>query len=476
MFVLATKLDLNVNDMRELMESSLKDHALKFESMTNKVNDNFQTLNNEIDKLKEENRLQNEKISQLSSNHEIASKDHLNLFNNFNLLNADYTKTVVEDHGARLNQAESCLSNLEDNVSRLRKEMKTEHDHSVKKMESLETDILDKMEANGKSLDCKWLRRNEEMEDRRNKSESTINGKLNEHGSRITMLDEKVAQDSKTFLDYKDLNEGNIREIKDILLSNSEGDQKLQDDFDECKQFVSQLNEQFMKQTEDYNNRLHQMNTEQTNLSQTFTDNRNENQDHFLRVHDEINETNDKLEKVRSAFNSHKSNSETQNRRNDEDHEKIECSLQRLNESKNSLEKEIEHLKTDFKTNEKSRKTNEKSQTERSNLLSENQASHSNTLAKLETDLKSVEENLKLENKRVCDEFKKTDVRFKDKDEDLKKSMKSFAEQMDISQECLQEKVKEDMESVHDSVSQNLEDLKSQVNTLINCDIASSTR
>ena len=64
MFVLATKLDLNVNDMRELLETSLKDHAEKFESLANKVNDNFQSLNSEIDKLKEENRIQNEKILQ----------------------------------------------------------------------------------------------------------------------------------------------------------------------------------------------------------------------------------------------------------------------------------------------------------------------------------------------------------------------------------------------------------------------------
>ena len=476
MFVLATKLDLNVNDMRELMESSLKDQALKYEAMTNKVNENFQTLNNEIDKLKEENRLQNEKISQLSSNHEIASKDHLNLFNNFNLLNADYNKTVVEDHGTRLNKAESCLSNLEDNVSRLRKEMKTEHEQSVQKMESLETDILDKMEANGKSLDCKWLKRNDDMEEKRNKSETAIRDKLDAHQSGIEKLSEKVTQNNKTFLEYQNLNEGNIMEIKDILASNSEGDQKLQDDFDECKNFVNQLNDQFIKQTEDYNNRLHQMSSEQTSLSQTFTDNRNENQDHFLRVHDEINETNDKLEKLRTAFNSHKSSSETQNRRNNEDHEKIECSLQRLNESKKSLEKEIEHLKSDCKTNEKLRNANEKSQTERSNLLSENQASHFNTLTKLETDLKSVEEKFKLENKRVCEEFKKTDIRFQDKDKDLKHSMKSFAEQVDLSSQCLQEKVKEDMDAVHDSVSENLEDLKSKVNTLINCDIASSTR
>ena len=476
MFVLATKLDLNVNDMRELMESSLKDQALKFESMTNKVNDNFQTLNNEINKLKEENRIQNEKISQLSSNHEIASKDHLNLFNNFNLLNADYNKTVVEDHGTRMNKAESCVSNLEDNVARLRKEMKTQHDSSVQKMESLETDILDKMEANGKSLDSKWMKRNEDLEDKRNKSELAIHEKLDEHDSTLAKLNENVAQNNQTFLEYKDSNDGHIKEINDILLSNSEGDQQLQDDFTECKQFVNQLNQRFITQTEDYNNRLHQMNKEQTNLSQTFTDNRNENQDHFLRVHDEINETNEKLEKVRTAFNSHKSNAETQNRRNDEDHEKIECSLQRLNESKNNLEKDIEHLKTDIKSNEKSRKTIEKSQTERTNFLTENQVSHSNTLTKLETDLKSVEEKLKLENKRVCEEFKRTDIKFKDKDEDLKHSMKLFAEQMDLSQSCLQEKIKEDMDSVHDSVSENLEDLKSKVNTLINCDIASSTR
>ena len=36
--------------------------------------------------------------------------------------------------------------------------------------------------------------------------------------------------------------------------------------------------------------------------------------------------------------------------------------------------------------------------------------------------------------------------------------------------------VKQDMDIVHDSVNSNLEELKSKVNTLINSDIASSTR
>ena len=343
-------------------------------------------------------------------------------------------------------------------------------------MESLETDILNKLEANGKSLNCKWSKRNDETEEKINKSVSTIDEKLEEQTSRISQLDDNVLQNHKIFLEYKDSNDGVISEIKDTLASNSEGDQQMQTDFGECKQFVNQLNEKFLQQSEDYSSRLNQMNTEQTNLSRTFTDNRNENQDHFLRVHDEINETNEKLQKVRIAFDSHKSNTETQDRRNAEDHEKIECSLQRLHESKNTLEKEIEHLKTDIKTNEKSRKSNEKSQTDRSDRLSESQASHLTSLTKLETELKSVEEKIKLEKNRVCEEFKKTDTRFKNNDKDLKLSLKSFAEQMDLSQSCLHERVKEDMDAVHGSVSENLDELKSKVNTLINCDIASSTR
>ena len=52
MFVLATKLDLNVNDMRELLDGSVKETAARFEVVTTKMTDNFQSLSEQLERLR----------------------------------------------------------------------------------------------------------------------------------------------------------------------------------------------------------------------------------------------------------------------------------------------------------------------------------------------------------------------------------------------------------------------------------------
>ena len=52
-FVLATKLDLNVNDMRELLDASVKETAARFEVVTTKMTDNHQSLSEQLERLRD---------------------------------------------------------------------------------------------------------------------------------------------------------------------------------------------------------------------------------------------------------------------------------------------------------------------------------------------------------------------------------------------------------------------------------------
>ena len=52
-FVLATKLDLNVNDMRELLDGSVKETAARFEVVTTKMTDNHQSLSEQLERLRD---------------------------------------------------------------------------------------------------------------------------------------------------------------------------------------------------------------------------------------------------------------------------------------------------------------------------------------------------------------------------------------------------------------------------------------
>lgn len=216
-FVLATKLDLNVNDMRELLDTSLKEHTIKFETITNQINDNFQNLNNEIEKLKSENQAQNDTIAEMKENHRQAVDNHDKLQADFTKLNDDYQTRVVQDHGERVKTSENNISKLEENLAKLKKDCIKDFENSIKKIESMEIDLLNKMEAHGKSQNSKWLRQNQETEEKMCKTIETVNSRLDDHDVKILKLNEETHQARADFLKYKEDNDNVINEIKDAL-------------------------------------------------------------------------------------------------------------------------------------------------------------------------------------------------------------------------------------------------------------------
>ena len=69
-FVLATKLDLNVNDMRSLLLKHSKENSEHFEAITNKEEENLKSLNDKIENLNKENRRLRERSDDLERAHE----------------------------------------------------------------------------------------------------------------------------------------------------------------------------------------------------------------------------------------------------------------------------------------------------------------------------------------------------------------------------------------------------------------------
>ena len=78
-FVLATKLDLNVNDMRSLLLKHSKENSEHFEAIRNKEEENLKSLNDKIENLNKENSKQRERIDDLEKAHEDARIINRNL-------------------------------------------------------------------------------------------------------------------------------------------------------------------------------------------------------------------------------------------------------------------------------------------------------------------------------------------------------------------------------------------------------------
>ena len=108
------------------------------------------------------------------------------------------------------------------------------------------------------------------------------------------------------------------------------------------------------------------------------------------------------------------------------------------NESKNNLEKDLEFVKNEMRSNENSRKLQVKIQTDQLSLVKQNQKCHGDTLAKVETDIRTLEEKVKLDKQYVLDEFRKTSIKFQDSESDIKLKMRSFKDQLDKEQIALQ--------------------------------------
>ena len=98
MFVLATKLDLNVNDMRSLLNNNAKQNKEQFEAINNKQDEDIDTLNKKIENLKEENRQQSERFSNLTDLHDNTLAMHNKLKGNFmkfsNIFNENIFRTI----------------------------------------------------------------------------------------------------------------------------------------------------------------------------------------------------------------------------------------------------------------------------------------------------------------------------------------------------------------------------------------------
>ena len=69
-FVLATKLDINVNDMRALLNNNAKQNFEHFEAINNTQEENLEILTNKIENLREDNKNQTKKIEMLTDDHE----------------------------------------------------------------------------------------------------------------------------------------------------------------------------------------------------------------------------------------------------------------------------------------------------------------------------------------------------------------------------------------------------------------------
>ena len=217
-FVLATKLDLNVNDMRELLENSMKENCQKFEELTNKLRVEVDNLSEKIKQLEAENRGQNERLTLLETEASQAGAKHEGLQSDVTDLRNDYNHLVIDDHGARLSSLEAGHQDLKENISQLNRENVEKFGEMILNLESMEGKLSDKIEESGHSLEVAWKKREEENNVMVAQSLTGVDARLEVDNRRLFELESRAEDSANKSREYQQNNDQKIEMMNNIML------------------------------------------------------------------------------------------------------------------------------------------------------------------------------------------------------------------------------------------------------------------
>ena len=217
-FVLATKLDLNVNDMRELLDNSMKENCQKFEELAGRLREEVGHLSEKISRLEEENRGQNERLLTLETEARLAAAKHGGLEADFTSLRDDYNSLVVEEYGARLTSLEGGQRDLYQKFSEQNKENIERFGETISRIENTEIQLVRQMEDTGKSLESAWNKKDEENKAELAERLAGVHLRLEEDERKLSQLRDTVHADSGKAGEYQRNNDQKIKILNDILM------------------------------------------------------------------------------------------------------------------------------------------------------------------------------------------------------------------------------------------------------------------
>ena len=217
-FVLATKLDLNVNDMRELLENSMKENCQKFDDLSSKLKVEVGDLSEKITKLEVENQAQTERISQLETENSRAAAKHQALLSDLTSLTESFSSVVLTQHGTRLAELEEGQQDLETRLANHNRENINTHRQTLVRMENMERDLVGKVEDTAESLTTAWTRRDEDNKAALAESLAGLGERLEGEERKLSELTNTVETNIGLAREYQLSNDSNIKGLNEILI------------------------------------------------------------------------------------------------------------------------------------------------------------------------------------------------------------------------------------------------------------------
>ena len=218
MFVLATKLDLNVNDMREMLENSMKENCQKFDDLSSKLGAEVEDLTEKIRKLEEENKAQTERISRLEAESSRAAVSHGALETEVSGLKETFTSVVLGQHGARLAELEEAGQELESRLVQQKTENINTHGQTLARMETMERELGRKVEETAELLTAAWTKQEEENKAALGQSLAALDERLERDERRLSELNNTMETNIELTTEYQQNNDHRIKVLNDTLM------------------------------------------------------------------------------------------------------------------------------------------------------------------------------------------------------------------------------------------------------------------
>ena len=395
-FILATKLDRNVDDMRSQLQESAASTEEKFSRLDGLASEQAEACSQQKNESSEERVALQKRLEDLQQHQEELLLRHQELVTRFDELKQSYD-TVVNSHDKVLEKQTKNISKLEGRAGEQEKKQEQQQEETRREFKSVTDHIMNHIAEKNANLNAALEKDKEEADKKMDKVLELIHNQLGNHEEKHKVEQASISQHTESINKLVQQIDDEFREVRTI----EESRQKHEDEQNERVTNLERSSGDGLKQlktaTEKINVELKLNKSEIKLLKQELCDNRVELRDEIRTVRTEMEDNASKDKDAEEALNMIRDTVETNYKQSTDIQKKVETSLKSLADSSKTALKSIEVIKSDMIDQGSKRRSQEGKFHNQLECQKKEQARQARNIEQLEVELNSLEERRQAE-------------------------------------------------------------------------------
>lgn len=398
-----------------------------------------------------------------------------NFSEQFDILHANIESTV-EKYGTMIGEQENTLHAFESAV----KTNKVNHDEELENMKVSIADMAGslqgKVQEENRLLVDNIVKKEAERKEEREIILENINTILNKHDHILNDIDKTNRNNEMNLTKFSELTENEFGILSETLMNNDKDDKELQEKVDKCQIQAKYIDESFTKSVKEAQSEIQIFKQQHIQLLTEIGIANEKTQQDLCLIKNKIGENAEESNRLRKLMKNHKTQVENQNTFNKNCQIKIKEQLKEISQTDKLMKSEIKAIKNDIKENESSRKMREKELTKDVQKAFNLQTSNAENLKNMQTTLKDMDDNIACDKLHFDEDLQKSKIKLKENAKFMEENMQMCKENIEQAKTEMQSGLLKQVEKVRDMTKDGLHTISSKVGTLVNGDIANTSR